>query len=139
MFIFHLLIPFSMESPIIRASFLFCLRLLLFIWSWLAVFIFDCNKLSTELLLKLSSIFSTGASLMRVTKSMQNQCHYLFYYFYFIYYFILLKLFVSVIKELSSWRSIFRFCRFKLFNKNYKRNFDFEKFFSFQQLIFLQL
>ena len=76
--IMHLLMPFPMESPIIRAFLFSCLRSLLFIWSWVAAFTSDCNRLSPELLLKLSSIFSNGAYLLRS----QNQCHYLFYYFY---------------------------------------------------------
>ena len=68
--IIHLLIPFPMESPIIRAFLFSCLRPLLFIWSWVAAFTSDCNRLSPELLLKLSSIFSNSAYLLRVTKPM---------------------------------------------------------------------
>ena len=75
-----------------------------------AAFIYDCNRLSPELLLKLSSIFSNGPYLLRS----QNQCHYLFYYFYQ-FLFIWFWFCVGVMKQLLSWESIFSFCRFKLF------------------------
>ena len=74
--IFHLLIPFTIESPIIRAFFFSCLRPLLFDLE--GRHISNCNSLSPELLLKLSSIFSK----VHIYYVSQNQCHCLFCYFY---------------------------------------------------------
>ena len=111
--IFHLLISFTMEWPIIRAFFFSCLQPMLFIWSWVAAFISDCNRLSPELLLKLSFIFSNGAFIIHYLS--QNQCPYLFYYFYRYSFNLILIFFVGLMKELLSWDSIFSFCCFELF------------------------
>ena len=78
--------------------------------AWVAAFISDCNRLFPELLLKLLSIFSNGAYLLRVTRSMSLSIL-LLLSILFLFNF---DFFVGVMKELLSWESMFSFCRFKL-------------------------